>query len=381
MGMQNVLKALMFTPGPKGVWGLPAVFVGAPGVAKTSIIEQTAETWGTPMETLIASLREPSDFLGQPVPTDGGIEYLPAKWAVNLAKQARGVAFLDELSTAPPVIQSALLRIILDRYVGDLHMPNTRFLAAMNRPEDTAGGGYELVTPLVNRVILLDWDPPTLQEWQNYMMGGGTGESGSATKAEQEEARVLAAWPAAFATARGIVIGFSAKAPHLMHVQPKSGDASASKPWPSRRSWEMVTRVLAGSKIHGLSDIQTHTLIAGCVGPGAAGEFLAYLENADMPAPEDLLKGKVKWAPDVRLDRTMAVLASCTSFVLSSEGPDKSSLAEKLWGLLLPIVDTQADLVLPHAEILCFEKLSSSAAASKVVMKLGPVMQAARLLS
>jgi hypothetical protein len=377
MNTQKVIKALLFTPGQKGTWGLPALFEGSPGTAKTSIVEQVCETYQMPLETVIASLREPSDFVGMPVPSDDGLAYMAAPWAKRLATVPRGVAFLDELSTAAQSVQNALLRVVLDRWVGDCHLPHVRFIAAMNKADETANG-YELAIALANRFIHLTWEAPSLEQWQDYLMGNGGADE--QFDPEDEEKRVLKEWDKAFAISRGMLVGFSQKAPNLIHVQPKSHDPQASKAWPSRRSWELAARAMAGADVHNLDETDKQTLIAGCVGAAHAGEFLAYAENSDMPDPAELLDGKAKWKPDNRLDRTMAVLSSCTALITPANAPKRNDRAAAMWKILGGIVEEQADICEPHARKLSKERLSQMPEAKDVMLALGPVMQAAGLL-
>lgn len=44
-------------------------------------------------------------------------------WAVRLARAGQGLLFFDELSSAPPAVQAALLRVVLERRVGNLVLP------------------------------------------------------------------------------------------------------------------------------------------------------------------------------------------------------------------------------------------------------------------
>src|SRR6201997_819193 len=97
---------------------VPVLLWGAPGTGKTSAIRAMARAMGWPCETVIASIREPSDFAGLPVVIGQDVRFAPPAWARRLAEAGHGLLFLDELSTAPPAVQAALLRVVLERVVG-----------------------------------------------------------------------------------------------------------------------------------------------------------------------------------------------------------------------------------------------------------------------
>src|SRR3954471_6329845 len=96
---------------------VPMLLWGDPGTGKSSVVRALAADLGIPHEVVIASIREPSDFAGLPVVADGSVRFAPPSWARRLADEGRGVLFLDELSTAPPAVQAALLRVVLERTV------------------------------------------------------------------------------------------------------------------------------------------------------------------------------------------------------------------------------------------------------------------------
>ena len=137
--------------------GVPVLVWGGPGVGKTSGITAIARSSGLHFEAVIASIREPSDFAGLPVVGEHGVTFAPPDWAKRLAAAGRGILLLDELSTAPPAVQSALLRVVFERQVGDLTLPaGVRIVAAANPPEEAADG-WDLAPPLANRFCHLDW--------------------------------------------------------------------------------------------------------------------------------------------------------------------------------------------------------------------------------
>ncbi len=98
---------------------LPVLLWGEPGIGKTAALNQLAAALDVPLTTVIASVHEPSDFSGLPVvgadPAVQGVPMAPPDWAVRMVKAGRGLLFLDELSTAPPAVQAAMLRLVLER--------------------------------------------------------------------------------------------------------------------------------------------------------------------------------------------------------------------------------------------------------------------------
>src|SRR3954463_10874034 len=130
---------------------LPVLLWGEPGIGKTAALTQLAAALDLPLTTVIASVHEPSDFSGLPViggdPAEDGVPMAPPDWAVRLVRAGRGLLFLDELSTAPPAVQAALLRLVLERRVGSLRLPpGVRIVAAAN-PRSSAADGRGLRAP------------------------------------------------------------------------------------------------------------------------------------------------------------------------------------------------------------------------------------------
>ena len=91
-----LMAAAMQAPGVEGaVLGLPILLWGAPGVGKTSRINKVARKLGFYNKdlTVLASIREPQDFTGLPIPggepvvIDGkeipALTFAPPLWAVQ----------------------------------------------------------------------------------------------------------------------------------------------------------------------------------------------------------------------------------------------------------------------------------------------------------
>jgi MoxR-like ATPase len=389
MNMKKLLKAAWFTPGAKGRWGLPLLIEGPPGTGKTSTIEPAAESCGLPHNTLLASLREPADFMGIPIPQGqdevlgvARCEYAPPAWAVEAYKRKHGVVFFDEINTAPPAVQASLLRVILEGVVGELTLPaHIRFVAAMNATEQAAGG-WDLAPPLANRFGHIKWSSPDAEGWADWLLGAGTAASaGDVLDPVQEEKRVMAAWPEPFARAQGLIAGFVRTRPDFLFKMPEVGSPNASKAWPSPRTWEMATRALAGAEVHGLTAEETESLMAAFVGEGPVSEFMTWREEQDLPNPAHVLDGKVKFKHDPqRLDRTMAVLGSCSALVEKPDADKREARVDVLWGLIGEVAKDAMDITVPGAKVLCradLHKGTHKKAATPVLAKMMAALDAA----
>ncbi|MDP9436571.1 MAG: AAA family ATPase, partial [Actinomycetota bacterium] len=144
--------------------GIPTVLWGGPGEGKTSVVQATAAALGLHLEVVLASVREPTDFAGLPVVDRGRVTLAPPDWAQRLVDaDARGVVpavFFDEVNTATPATQAALLRVCSERVVGDLALPSGTVLLAAANPPSVAADGWELAAPMANRFCHLDWRLP-----------------------------------------------------------------------------------------------------------------------------------------------------------------------------------------------------------------------------
>jgi MoxR-like ATPase len=391
VNVPEMLKALWFTPGPDGRWGLPMLFEGQPGGGKTARIKMAARQLGlddpkagTCMQPVIASLREPSDFLGIPIPqADGSVRYVPGRFATSLASSKRGVLFLDEINTAAPATQAALLRLVNEGWAGDVFLGNgIRVVAAQNAVQDSAGG-WDLSAPLANRFGHLPWPEVDAGSWGEWLLGSNDSAEHDSYSAADEEKRVMAAWDPAFAKAKGLVAGFIKARRELLHKMPPAGSEQTSRAWPSPRTWELATRALATCDVHTLSPVDADEIVAAFVGAAAASELIAYRKESDLPDPLDVLDRKVKFAHDQRrLDRTVSIINGCAALLVSPSTESKKERAGVLWEIMGELADLQVhDLCVVPARVLSRAKLGYGTikVAQSTLAKLSPVLQAAEI--
>lgn len=323
---------------------LPVLLWGEPGIGKSAALTQLAESLDLPLTTVIASVHEPSDFSGLPIvgddPAEQGVPMAPPDWAVRLVRAGRGLLFLDELSTAPPAVQAALLRLVLERRIGALQLPpGVRIVAAAN-PRSSAADGWELSPPLANRFVHLQW----VHDHEVVVRGlGGTWPRATLPRLAPER------FTEAVDFARRAVCGLLSARPALVHRLP-SGETRRGGAWPSPRSWEMTLRLIAFATAADASRDVLSLLVRGAVGDGPGLELLASLDRMDLPDPEDLLADPAGAELPERGDLRQAVLDGVVAAVRRT--PEKARW-DAAWALLVRALETGApDLVVVPATTL-----------------------------
>ncbi|MGI8792202.1 MAG: AAA family ATPase [Acidimicrobiales bacterium] len=318
--------------------GVPVLLWGAPGTGKTSAITAMANAAGLPIETVIASIREPSDFSGLPVIEHGGVRFAPPRWAERLAAAGRGVLFLDEISTAPPAVQAALLRVVLERVVGDLALPPDVAVVAAANPPEQAADGWDLSPPLANRFCHLDWDVEPAAFARGIAGGWPAGVVPT----------LPAGWETHLTLAKGLISAFITVRPALTIVVPDDANA-AGRAWPSPRTWELAARLWAAAAVAKASEDARAALVIGTVGSGAGTEFLLWQERLDLPDPEAVLADPLSFQLPERGDRAYAALASVAAAVAANPTIDRWAAGWKVLGVAgeqAPDVAAQAAKVL-----------------------------------
>ncbi len=208
---------------------LAVMIWGAPGIGKSSIVQQVAQAHGLDFVDVRLSQLAPTDLRGLPVAENGTAKWFPPEF---LPTSGTGILFLDELNMAAPTMQGIAQQLILDRKVGSYTLPDGWFVwAAGNRREDRASV-FEMPAPLANRFLHLEMKAD-LESFKRYALESGLNER---------------------------IIAFLAFRPNLLHAPDPARPA-----WASPRSWEMASRL-----------ISANLAIAPAVGEGTEAEFRAF---------------------------------------------------------------------------------------------------------
>ncbi len=301
--------------------------MGRAGTGKTSVIRAMADAAQLPCETVIASIREPSDFAGLPIVDHGDgaratrVSFAPPSWATALAGAGRGLVFFDEISTAPPAVQAALLRVVLERTVGDLKLPEAVSVVAAANPPEQAADGWELSPPLANRFCHIDWPIDARTVAAGFASGWPTSRLSQLPDDWLRRLPVTRSWIAAFLTVR----------PMLALAVPED-PAGAGRAWPSPRTWDMLARLHAAGEGGGSGEVAISLLMRGCVGAGPGVEYLTWLAEADLPDPEAVLADPDRFELPERGDRAYAALSSVAAAVAADPTADRWARGWRAFG-------------------------------------------------
>jgi hypothetical protein len=240
------------------------------GWGKTASLRALGARLGVRVVEVITSIREPADFLGLPVVADGGVKYVPPSWVEEL--QDGGILFFDEISTAPPAVQAALLRVVLERRVGEHQLPDTVWVVAAANPPDQAAGGWDLAPPLANRFVHLAWRHDAMrwaEEFPAYFATSAQPAAGVVVRPGVD--------PAAWAQARALVAAFIRVRPHLLLQMPNDAER-AGRAWASPRTWDFASRVLAVA----LEDAGGQVELRSSTQPSALPAALGRVQQANL---------------------------------------------------------------------------------------------------
>lgn len=293
---------------------------GPPGIAKSSIIRQICKSLNYLLIDIRLTQMEPTDLRGIPVPMKQEDGTAVVNWAIPamLPRRDEGkrtgtipkpeverahendltydgaIILLDELPNAAPSVQAGSYQLVLDGALGEYIAPSNVVIMAAGNRETDKGSTFKMPTPLMNRFTHIEVES-NFDDWQAYALGAGFDKD---------------------------VIGYLTAFKHdLFQFDP----ASASRGFPTPRSWEAVSDIVRDGA--SLPESVKTALIGGAIGDGIAVKFLAYQKQASqLPNPSDVLDGKVT---DLKSKDVSLMYALTTAMCYELRDREKEYKADK----------------------------------------------------
>ena len=256
----------------------PVFIWGAPGIGKSSLVEQFAAAVGLECVSLLGSQLAPEDIIGIPQIRGDVSVFLPPK---KIARKEPYCLFLDELNACSQEVQKAFYSLILDRRIGEYHLPaGSVVIGAGNRTQDGAIV-KTMSSALINRMFHVELKVSPKQ-WLAWAYTNDL---------------------------HPFVTDYIAQRPdHLFSEPPK-----IEEPYSTPRSWHMLSDLLKEYGFGGGNDIENsfgaakmgtdamteawlRMLAYGCVSPSHAGMFLAYTKQlSNRYLLSEIIKGEARW--------------------------------------------------------------------------------------
>ncbi|PBC79285.1 dynein-related subfamily AAA family protein [Streptomyces sp. TLI_235] len=239
----------------------PVFLWGAPGIGKSSLVKEFAESLGLECVSLLGTQLAPEDLVGVPQLTaDGRSRFCPPE---SIARDEPYCLFLDELNAASPDVQKAFYSLILDRRIGSYELPpGSIVIGAGNRATDGALA-RPMASALVNRMVHVHLRA-SATDWLAWAAGAG-----------------VHPW---------VVDHLTDRPDHLWSAPPKT-----EEPFSSPRSWHMLSDALH-SFGPGLDEGSLQVLAHGLLTPQHAVAFCGYVKIVRNAYGLDaILKGDARW--------------------------------------------------------------------------------------
>jgi len=302
--------------------------VGDPGTVKSTTFERLALKVARWYTAYMLDQTLPEDIRGYPMLQDVKIAEKEYKAMVHVleveqlrARHEKTVMLLDEFNQCGHAVQGAAQELV--------RKPGKEcWMAAAFNPPESATAGIELPPAVVNRMCIVDWEPP----FDDFMEGmhNDTGEEDEIQFPEPEIPIVPPSWKTFRPKWSKLIAMFLDRRPELRQNLPKD-PALHSKPWPSLRSWPNLSKCLAGAESVGASQDVMRKLMMGCVGEGASVELRAFIETQDLPHPETILANPTALMLPKRQDLAIAVASGLLGVVENNNTADRWEACCDCW--------------------------------------------------
>jgi hypothetical protein len=271
----------------------PLFIWGAPGIGKSTLIENFAQEAGLPCVSLLGSQLAPEDIIGVPKIVGNVSEFCPPKM---IAKNEPYCLFLDELNACSHEVQKAFYSLINDKRIGEYKLPEgSVVIGAGNRSTDSAIV-KTMSSALINRMLHVELKVSS-RDWLEWAAQNGIHET--------------------------VYQYIQLRPDHLFSPPPKT-----ELPFSTPRAWHILSDCLNQfTKVESKGQITTSTmniLARGCLSANHATQFMAFTKQLQNKYKiSAIIEGKENWPHKVEDRDVLYFLAQSFRAHLIKELPDK----------------------------------------------------------
>lgn len=240
---------------------IPVFLWGAPGIGKSQIVRQVAQKLGMGLVDVRMTLLDPTDLRGIPVPHEDTARWLAPTFLPQVGRDGeRGILLLDELNSAPPLVQAAGYQLVLDGRIGEYVLPpGWHIVGAGNRAEDRAVT-YPMPTALADRFLHIFMGVNS-EDWLDWALHN------------QIDSKILA------------FLHYDSQFLFKFDPTTKNGRLTFATP----RSWENVSKL---ARITSMQDLEQSNILSGLLGEAVAQQFRMFLRcYGQLPDLDKIMKG------------------------------------------------------------------------------------------
>jgi hypothetical protein len=300
---------------------------GPPGIGKSSIVNEFSYDLDLECVTLLGSQLAAEDLIGIPQISKDEKNYPVSRFVTpsSLVRHQEFCLFIDELNTASTEVQKAFYSLILDKRIGDYHLPKGSIvIGAGNRAADSALV-KQLPSALVNRMIHVHLKV-NHKLWLDWAV-----------------ANEVHPW----------IIEYIQQRPGSLHTPIAP---SNEEPFSTPRSWKAVSDGLKsigqGKKSVEREEKITNALLYGSLSEHHVTDFKAFIKQIQyrFSLPK-IFKGEVKWPRDPKdRDILLFLVTSARDYLISELPREEDKMSGEKKKLVIDVKNSLKELTHIDAE-------------------------------